>query len=323
VQTTRARDDERAPETAPADDRFHMLVEQVRDYAIVVLDRDGRVATWNEGARRIHGFERDEIAGQHVSVLHPPYALANGWPERALRIAAQTGRLEDVGWRMRKDGSQFWANVILTALHDRDERVVGFATITRDMSETKRLETVEEAREQMNQFLAMLAHELRNPLAPIRNAIEIMRTRVGTDPALQWCREVVERQTAHLARIVDDLLDVARITQGKIRIERRPVDLAVVAAHAVESCKPRAAAHQQTIERRIDTGPVLVDGDALRLSQMLSDLLENAIEYTPARGSISVSLAVEGTRSRAARARHGHRHQRGAPPARVRPVRAG
>ncbi|TMH15525.1 MAG: PAS domain S-box protein, partial [Betaproteobacteria bacterium] len=128
------------------------------------------------------------------------------------------GRFEDEGWRLRKDGTAFWANVIITALHDAEGRLRGFAKVTRDMTERKRVEALERGEQEMNEFLAMLAHELRNPLAPIRNALDLMRIKSAGDSTQEWSRNVIDRQLTQLTRLVDDLLDVGRITSGKIAL---------------------------------------------------------------------------------------------------------
>ena len=132
------------PETSPAgpqgDDRFRLLVQSVKDYAIFLLDPEGRITSWNEGAERIKGYSADEIVGRHFSVFYPPEAVESGFPQRVLRVAARNGRFEDEGWRIREDGSRFWANVVITALRDESGRLVGFAKVTRDLTERREAE---------------------------------------------------------------------------------------------------------------------------------------------------------------------------------------
>src|SRR6185369_16981635 len=139
-----------------------VLVEGVKDYAIVMLDADGRITTWNAGAERIGGYTADEILGGHFSWFHTPEALAQDEPRREIETARERGRYEAEGWRVRKDASRYWAHVVLTALHDAEGRLRGFAKVTRDMTQRKRVEALEEAGRQTRQFLAMLGHELRN-----------------------------------------------------------------------------------------------------------------------------------------------------------------
>jgi len=125
--------------------RYRLLIDAVRDYAIFMLEPGGRIASWNPGAQRIKGYSPDEIVGQHFSVFYTPDDIASGKPARLLEAAARQGRVEDEGWRVRKDGSRFWANVVITAVRDDDDALVGFAKITRDMSERRRLEELERA----------------------------------------------------------------------------------------------------------------------------------------------------------------------------------
>lgn len=122
------------------EDSFRLLVNSVKDYAIVMLDPSGHVVSWNEGAERIKGWRPDEIIGEHFSRFYPPDAVQRGFPAQELKTAAKEGKFEDEGWRMRKDGSRFWANVIITALHDKDGTMRGFAKVTRDLTERRQAE---------------------------------------------------------------------------------------------------------------------------------------------------------------------------------------
>jgi PAS domain S-box-containing protein len=150
---------------------FRLLVDGVKDYAIFRLDPDGQVMSWNTGAQRIKGYRAEEIIGRHFSIFYPSEAIQARWPDRELVLAREEGRFEDENWRLRKDGTRFWANVVITPLHDSEGGLLGFAKVTRDMTQRRRIDALEESERQTNEFLAMLAHELRNPLAPIRNAI--------------------------------------------------------------------------------------------------------------------------------------------------------
>jgi signal transduction histidine kinase/DNA-binding response OmpR family regulator len=153
---------------------------------------------------------------------------------------------------------------------------------------------VETADRQKNEFLSMLAHELRNPLAPIQYAAEVLRLRGPEQAELRWAREVIDRQVKHLVRLVDDLLDVSRITRGKIRLQPQPLDLAEVVAHAVEAGRPAVEAAQHRLEVAVPSDPVWVNGDAARLTQVLTNLLNNAAKYTDPGGRITLTLAREG-----------------------------
>jgi PAS domain S-box-containing protein len=281
-------------EPQQSDELFRLLVEGVRDYAIFMLDPQGRVASWNRGAELIKGYLPDEILGLHFSVFYPAEAIARGWPEHELQMARSEGRFEDEGWRVRKDGSLFWCNVIITALYDRDDRLRGFAKVTRDLTERRRVEALEEADARRNEFLAMLSHELRNPLAPIRNALAVMRLCGVSEPSLDWARTVVERQVSHLTRLVDDLLDVSRIAIGKITLQRKPLEIAQVVAGAVEASRPLIDSRAHTLTVLVPPEPLPIEGDLTRLSQVLMNLLNNAAQYTPPGGEIRLSVEREG-----------------------------
>jgi PAS domain S-box-containing protein len=268
------------------EDLFRLLVEGVKDYAIFMLDVEGRVMTWNTGAERIKGYKSDEIIGRHFSCFYPPERIEQKWPQQELAYARAEGRFEDEGWRVRKDGSLFWANVVITALYDASGQLRGYGKVTRDMTERKKMEALEDGVRHMNEFLAMLAHELRNPLAPMRNAIEIMSMKQLDDPSLEWSRAIIDRQAEHLARLVDDLLDTSRITSGKIALQKAPIAIADIVARAVEANRPLLDARGHVIDVSLPSEPMFVTGDLLRLSQVVLNLLNNAAKYTPEGGRI-------------------------------------
>jgi PAS domain S-box-containing protein len=285
---------ERTWELRRSEETFRLLVEGIQDYAIFMLDKDGRIESWNQGAERIQGYAADEIIGQHISRFFPADAIESNRPQQELALAKAQGRCEDEGWRLRKDGTRFWANVVVTALHDDAGQFRGFAKVTRDMTEPKRIESLEQRERQTNEFLAMLGHELRNPLAPIRNALSLMGMQSADDSTREWSRNVIDRQVTQLTRLVDDLLDVARITSGKIDLKKEHVELNAAVLRAVDSCHPVADARQQILDVHTSKEHLLVDGDLIRLSQIVINLLNNAIKYTPDGGRITVSVARDG-----------------------------
>jgi PAS domain S-box-containing protein len=272
-----------------SEERFRLLVEAVYDYALFVLDPDGRVVSWNAGAARIKGYSATEAIGMHLSRFYPPEDQDRPYQDLARALAE--GKAESEGWRVRKDGSRFWAGTSLSALRDADGTVTGFAKVTRDLTERRRVESLEASGRRMNEFLAMLSHELRNPLAPIQNALHAMRLRGVEDPGLRWSQAVIERQVSHLQRLVDDLLDVSRLTSGNIRLTREPVELAVVLDRAVEIAKPVIDARRHHLEVSLSDQPLLVRGDLHRLTQVVSNLLHNSAKFTPEGGRILLSLS--------------------------------
>jgi len=274
------------------DAMFRLLVENVRDYAIFMLDPQGNVASWNPGAQHIKGYARDEIVGRHFSVFYTPDAVARHWPQHELAVALDQGRFEDEGWRVRKDGSTFWANVVITPMYDDQRRLHGFAKITRDLTARRKAEELQRTERRMNEFLAMLAHELRNPLAPIQSAIEVVERKPDDPETAAWARAVIQRQTDQLARLVDDLLDVSRITRGKIKLRREPVDVKTTINEVVQALRPVIDERRHKVSIRQSNGPIVVEADPTRVAQVLSNIIGNALKYTPDGGRIAISIAL-------------------------------
>jgi PAS domain S-box-containing protein len=277
-----------------SEERFRLLVERVQDYAIFMLDPDGRIASWNIGAERIKGYPASEAIGQHFSIFYPPEDVAAGKPQMLLRKALEQGRVEDEGWRVRRDGSRFWGDVVITALFDDFGALHGFAKVTRDLSDRRRVAELEEADRQKNEFLAVLAHELRNPLTPIRNALYLIGRPDSDGPTIRGAHAIAERQLRHMARLLDDLLDVSRMSQGRIELRRERVDLAVAARHSIETVRGLAEVRHQSVELDASDAPTIVDADPTRVDQVLMNLLSNAIKYTGEHGHIRVIVAREG-----------------------------
>jgi PAS domain S-box-containing protein len=293
---TRDLTDRRAQEERmrQSEERFRLLLEGVEDYAIYMLDPEGRITSWNAGAQRITGYSAEEIVGQSFERFYPAEDIAAGRPAAELRSAALNRRAEDNGWRVRRDGTHFWAEVVVTALHDEEGRLRGFAKVTRDLSEKKRIEDLEEQDRHLTEFLAMLAHELRNPLAPIRNALGIMSVNRESTPQTAWCRDVIERQTAHLTRLVDDLLDVSRITRGKLSMHTATMDLNAAVQRAVESSRPLIDSREHKLTVSVAPEALTINGDLTRIVQVIVNLLNNAAKYTPEGGEIALGVRAEG-----------------------------
>ena len=277
-----------------SEERFRLLVESVRDYAIFMLDPQGCVVSWNAGAERIKGYAAQDIIGRHFSTFYTEEARRRKWPEQELVSAIKQGRFEDEGLRVRKDGSTFWANVVLTPVYDHDGELRGFAKVTRDLTERQRIEALEKAERQANEFLAMLAHELRNPLAPMANALKLLAGRPTRDSTEQWVRDVLERQTTQMARLVDDLLDVSRVTRAAMVLDRKPLDVRTTVRSAVDAARQWIDEGGHRIDVSVADERLMVEGDEVRLNQIFQNLLHNAAKYTPPGGRIEVSARREG-----------------------------
>jgi PAS domain S-box-containing protein len=275
------------------DEPFRLLIENVQDYAIFMLDPRGNVLSWNKGAERIKGYKAEEIIGKHFSRFYPPDAIAKGRPRWALRTAIAEGRVEDEGWRIRKDGGRFWADVVITALFDKDGRLRGFLKITRDLTDRRKIEELQDADRRKDQFLAVLAHELRNPLAPIWSALHLMKSPSADRETLGRAREIAERQVRHMSRLLDDLLDIARLRQGRTDLRREDLDVASAIAASLDAFRPMLNERRHRLTTDVPEGSLWVNVDRTRLEQVLSNLLVNAAKYTDPGGEISVSARSE------------------------------
>ena len=388
-----------------AEERLRLMIESVQDYAIFMLDREGRVATWNRGAEHIKGYTAQEIVGQHFSRFYPPEEISAGKPERELELATSTGRFEEEAWRIRKDGSRFWANVVLSATRNRDGVLIGFTKVTRDLSERKRAaeETAERARQhsvaaelglyalqtahldqviersmqtvretlqiddvrifrageslppgartvrihapepdaeygflaacasgplnpndvaflqavanvlavamarsqseeqlrraereaaeergntvrvqeallERDEFISVAAHELRTPLTALQLKLQGLENSGGFPQPKAERLGAAVRQTERLARLIDRLLDVSRISQGRVEMAPEIFDLAILVRQVAEDFREPAAQARAALELQL---PEKVEGswDRLRIEQVLVNLLSNAVKY--------------------------------------------
>lgn len=279
-----------------SEERFRLLVESVVDYAIVTLDEDGMVTSWNSGAERINGYNAAQIMGRHFSRLYPPEDIRANKPWRQLAMARERGRVNDESWRLRSDGTQYWANTVIATLPGVDIRKRAFYMVMQDLSQRRHAETLADTALRMHEFIAMLAHELRNPLAPIRNAVALMARRKVEDPLVEAMRQTIDRQSQNLTRIVDELLDVNRVARGQFVIEKQPVDLRDIIARAVETSRPLIDSHGHTLRVDVGNQPIECFGDPMRLVQVVVNILNNAAKYTPDGGEIWLSTEASGSR---------------------------
>jgi PAS domain S-box-containing protein len=278
--------------------------------AVFTLDRRGVITFLNPAAERLAGQSRETLAGRPLTeALHlvdeksrQPLDLGTvPSPRRALRLgpSEEGGEerlfdLEVAPLAVGADGAGGSEGQVLV-LRDATERLLVERARERLEDELRRrAEELVSADRRKDQFLAMLAHELRNPLAPIRNSVELMRQAENLDPSFQASREMVERQVKHLARLVDDLLDVSRITHGNIRLRKEGVDLGVILERAIEANRPLIETRNHTLKVELPPEPVRMDADPTRLEQIFSNLLNNAAKYTMPGGHIGLSAVLEG-----------------------------
>jgi PAS domain S-box-containing protein len=281
---------------------YRLLVSSVQDYAIFAMDPTGHILSWNAGAQRIKGYEPQEIIGRHFSAFYPPEDVAAGKTTWELEVAAREGRLEDEGWRVRKDGTRFWANVIITALRGADGNLLGFAKVTRDLTERRaaeqraiadaqRVAEAMAANRAKSEFLTIMSHELRTPLNAIAGYADLLALGIGgklSDDQKEYV-DRIQRSQQHLLAIISDLLDFGRIEAGEVAHEIEPLPL-TDAIDAVEPMiQPQAAARQVTIDRRGCSAGVVALADGDKVKQILLNLVSNAVKFTRAGGRITLS----------------------------------
>jgi PAS domain S-box-containing protein len=296
-------------------DQFRLLVEQVKDYAIFVLDPAGNVRTWNLGAERIKGYRADEIVGSHLSRFYPEEDVRAGKPERELAAAASNGRFEDEGIRVRKDGSMFWASVVITALRDGQGELRGFAKVTRDITERQRAEEerirlarLEEGAKARDEFLAIASHELKTPITSLGLHTELLlRLREQDGQALQSSArprlQTIRRQTAKLAHLVQALLDVTHIASGRLALRPERFDLVSVVRDAMERWRAEFSRARCELDVRLE-GSIPGRWDRGRIEQVIDNLLANAVKFGAGQ-PVEVAAEAEGARARVIVRDHG------------------
>jgi len=279
-------------------ERDRMLLAAIvesSDDAIVSKTLEGTVSSWNSGAERLFGYTAAEIVGRPITTIIPPELLHE---EPAILAKIRQGeRVDHFETRRRaKDGRLVDVSITVSPVRDGTGRIVGVSKVARDISERKRVEErFREADRRKDEFLAILGHELRNPLAPVRNVAAALHRMSGGDPLQEQLCHTLDRQVQHMTRLLDDLLDLSRITQGKIRLRNEEVDIRQVISRAVETSRSAIDARHQVLEIAVPDRPLRVHGDLDRLVQALGNLLNNATKYTHERGTISVTAAASGS----------------------------
>jgi PAS domain S-box-containing protein len=284
-----------------SEERYRSLVEQVKDYAIFMLDDKGRIVSWNEGAKRIKGYEPEEVTGKHFSLFYPQEEITKGKPAYELKIARQYGKYEEEGWRIRKDGSKFWANVIITAVYNTEGALLGFSKVTRDLTERKLAEQGEReiaekhrqiAREleilnaeltktnyDLEQFTSIVSHDLKEPLRTVKSFLHVIRNQIKKGK-MDHVEQFVEKSILAADRmkgLIENLLDYSQVSKGPIRTE--PLQLEELIEHVKQNLKGsiEASGAEVLFESTIEN---IITGDRIQLMQLLQNLISNAIKFT-------------------------------------------
>jgi PAS domain S-box-containing protein len=280
-----------------AEESFQLMVESVSECAIIMLDEEGKVKSWNAGAQRIQGYSTREIIGQHNSCFFSQEDIDIGKPERALQEAAVAGRSEDNGLRVRKDGSTFWANVVMTAIRDSSGALRGYATLERDMTERHRVESelneakalAEAANRAKSDFLSSMSHELRTPLNAILGFAQLMQSdRPAPSPDQTASIDQILQAGWYLLALINEVLDLSLIESGKLTLSLEPVSVEEVLLHCQAMMEPLARKRGIAMVFPKFDRPSVVLADRTRLQQVLVNLLSNSIKYNRLDGSVTV-----------------------------------
>ncbi|WP_119153388.1 CheR family methyltransferase [Caldimonas tepidiphila] len=288
---------------------LRLVAESTKDYAILTLDLDGRITTWNRGAERLFGYTEAEALGQHSALLFPPEDRENGAVEEELRRAREDGRAEDERWHQRRDGRRVFCSGVTTPLFF-DGGLQGYAKIARDVTGTKRMESEREAQlaqeaarraeaqaasELKDEFLAVLSHELKNPLNLIQMNAELLM-RLPAARAVQAVTAAAEtiRATVHSqAQIIDDLLDLSRLNTGKLALRPAAVELGATVRRIVDAMAQDAARKSIGLHLEAQAEPIMLRADPVRVEQIVWNLLSNAFKFTPRGGGVTVRIGTE------------------------------
>ncbi|MFS8931924.1 ATP-binding protein [Cupriavidus taiwanensis] len=279
-----------------AADKLHLLAENLPCTAVCELSLDGTIRSWNAGAHALAGHTAEEAAGRPLAWLYTRQDAAAGRPQAALEAARACGQWAGEERLARKDGSVMRCATRMVLVRDAAGCPECLLWTARDLSDALRLEMLDAGNRRLQSFLAILAHELRNPLAPVRNAVEVIVLTPDTGPRVRHCAEIIERQLRQVERLVNDLLDVGRVTAGKLKMELTPTSYNEVVATSLEAIRPTLEASGQQLVVALPEVSPFVRADAARLGQVLLNLLSNAAKYTPRGGTVSVQVSVEAER---------------------------
>lgn len=274
-------------------------LERTREFAVVRVALDGSIAGWHGAARLLFGHAAGDVLGQRFAILFTPEDRERGIPQLELDVAARAGRSEDDRWHIRRNGSQFWGNGLLTTLHAEDGAVCGFVKVVRDRTDLRtrylamqnRIDRLAQDLGEREASLMALVHELRNPLSPLSSAAELLRHAPGPR-AIGEMADMIERQVA----VMRGVLENAR--PGNARSAERPhyetVVLQDLLKPVVDGFRPEAAARNVALQLIVSSEPMRFEADPLRVHQMVANLVSNAVKYTPAGGHVAVSATIEG-----------------------------
>ncbi len=268
-------------------ERYRLLVDSILDYAIFMLDPKGRVVSWNIGAERIKGYKAEEIIGEHFSCFYTKEDIQAGRPALGLKIAAEKGRFEDIGWRVKKDGTKFWAHVLINAIRDEQGHFTGFSKVTRDLTEHQKMSEAEKALKTRDEFLSIAAHELKTPLTTLKLQLQLAKEELKSELFMLSSAELLKifddclKWVNSLTNLVNELLDVSRIRTGNFALKLEKINLSSLVKEIVDYYRPHlVAAKCPSVELDLDL-TIMVYCDRNRIEQVIVNLLSNVIKHAP------------------------------------------
>jgi len=287
-----------------------LMVDSVYDYAIFMLDPTGHISSWNKGAQKIKQYSADEIIGRHFSIFYTPDAITSNKPAFELEVAKREGKFEEEGARLRKDGSEFWASVVITAVRDKAGVLIGFTKVTRDLTEkraiqqqavadARRIAEVVASNRTKSEFLASMSHELRTPLNAIGGYTDLLSLGLGgpvTEAQGQYLERIRQSQQ-HLMRIITDLLNFTRVEAGHLSYDIAPIDLAEILDTVAAMVQPQAESKGVELERGQCSLAFKALGDRSKVDQILLNLLSNAIKFTDSNGKVRIEASMKEERA--------------------------
>ncbi len=299
-------------QTRESEQRLRLVIENAQDYAIFSTDRERKITSWSRGAEVILGYHEKEVVGQQLDLIFTSEDREAGLPEKEIDTALGRGGTTDERWHVRKNGDRFWASGSLMPMREGGGDVVGFVKILRDRTEAQKaqeslrwsreelmeavsvsdrsLEEAKLANQAKDHFLAVLSHELRTPLTPIVMAVETFLRRKDLPADVLAAFEMIKRNVRIEAHFIDDLLDVTRIGNGKLEIQREPVDLLEAVRSAIGISQPDIDSKRQSLKVSLEATRTTCLGDSARLQQAVWNLIKNASKFTGEAGEIRIGV---------------------------------
>ncbi|GGB95965.1 histidine kinase [Dyadobacter sediminis] len=285
-----------------SEERYRSIVEQVSDYGIFMMDEKGRIVSWNEGAKRIKGYDAKEIIGKYFSIFYQEEDILNGKPAYELTVARAVGKYEEEGWRLRKDGERFWANIVITAIYNTSRNLIGFSKVTRDLTERKKTEQalkesyqssrqlaeeltatnaeLSAANQELEQFTSIVSHDLQEPVRTLKSFLQLMNMKLdqGQFQDLKTYLEKSIHAANRMKGLITNLLDYSQISKNELVKEN--IKITELIDYTLQNLKASIDASKAEITVAIDPATQCIDADRIQLVQLLQNLLSNALKYT-------------------------------------------